>query len=457
MKLKFWQKTYLLTLVVFLLCLDLSVFALAYYSYRHNLNEAADSASSLESYISRSFERDLSDMMMFNGTAKPERLMESYGSVYQKQGVFLEFRKEGQVVYSTFPIKHSLSGESAKSYEILDGRRFLLLSSPVGNTGFILVFGKDLTGLYTEFGQMVVTYVLTALGVSVFTGILLYLVLRRLTVPLERLRKATEEISMGDSGARADESRTDEFGELGKSFNIMVDRIESNLNELRSTAEQKQRLVDDLAHELRTPLTSIYGYAEYLRRSKTDEDEKIECAIAIMRESRRLQNISEKLLDTAFIRENAIKRVPVNLKTIVESVAESLKSKAENAGISLETESRAITVQGDETLLNMLLYNLTENALKACEPGGNVVIGSGAVDGIAFLSVKDDGKGMTVDQVARITEPFYRTDKSRSRAEGGAGLGLALCSQIANAHSAKMIFDSAPGRGTEVNVKFSDN
>ena len=99
----------------------------------------------------------------------------------------------------------------------------------------------------------------------------------------------------------------------------------------------------------------------------------------------------------------------------------------------------------------MLIYNLTENAVKACEKGGKVKL-SCFDDTIV---VEDNGKGMTEEQLLHITEPFYRTDKSRSRAEGGAGLGLALCKQIVNTHNAEMIFESERGLGTKIFIHFT--
>ena len=106
---------------------------------------------------------------------------------------------------------------------------------------------------------------------------------------------------------------------------------------------------------------------------------------------------------------------------------------------------------GNALLLSMLFDNLADNAIKACAAGGRVVlrcVGNSA-------SVEDNGKGMTEEELLHITEPFYRTDKSRSRAEGGAGLGLALCKNIAEAHGAKLRFESEKGKGTEIFIDFT--
>ena len=117
-------------------------------------------------------------------------------------------------------------------------------------------------------------------------------------------------------------------------------------------------------------------------------------------------------------------------------------------------KSEEFTLEGDETLLEVLLSNLTENALRACEKGGTVVISAAMRGEKKVLAVLDDGRGMTEEQLSRITEPFYRTDKGRSRKEGGTGLGLALCKRIADAHGAELVFTSSPGKGTLAEVRF---
>ena len=111
----------------------------------------------------------------------------------------------------------------------------------------------------------------------------------------------------------------------------------------------------------------------------------------------------------------------------------------------------AVIVKGNETLLSMLFYNLTENAIKACSVGGIVKIS--CTD--SQVIVEDNGKGMTAEQLSHVMEPFYRTDKSRSRAEGGAGLGLALCKQIVQTHGAQIHFVSEINKGTKVFVTFT--
>ena len=172
----------------------------------------------------------------------------------------------------------------------------------------------------------------------------------------------------------------------------------------------------------------------------------------IMSETKRLQKISQMLLDEAYIRGSAPQMTPVNVGKVLDDVKEKLERKASLSGVTLELEPMELTVNGNETLLSMLFYNLTENAIKACNKGGKVTLYAQNMR----VFVKDNGKGMSQTQLEHITEPFYRTDKSRARAEGGAGLGLALCRQIVQTHGTELEFKSELGVGTEVSVDFTN-
>jgi signal transduction histidine kinase len=268
---------------------------------------------------------------------------------------------------------------------------------------------------------------------------------------LDHLRETTEKIREGDLSVTAEVKGGDEFTLLAESFNSMLGTIHEQMDALALDAERKQMLVDNMAHELRTPLTSIYGYAEYLEKAAVTEEKRVTAAKYIMSESHRLQKISQLLLDEAYIRGNPPEMAEVPLAPLLGDTVEKLTYKAQQKEVSLTFDGDGSTVMGNETLLSMLFYNLTENAVKACREGGTVRLS--CKDGTA--AVADDGKGMTEEQLTHITEPFYRTDKSRSRAEGGAGLGLALCKRIVTLHGGELQFESAPGKGTRVIVTFT--
>ncbi|MGN1155067.1 MAG: sensor histidine kinase, partial [Agathobacter sp.] len=329
--------------------------------------------------------------------------------------------------------------------------RHIVISSEICDGKYNMIFAKNVEALDTEFERLMVTYELTAIVVSLILAICLYFVLKRLSGPLEKLRKTTEVIEGGNFSVMVEEKGNDEFTLLAKSFNAMLAKINEQMTALENEAQRKQMLVDNLAHELRTPLTSIHGYAEYLEKANTTEERRLIAAKYIMSESERLQKISEVLLDGAFIRENAIQMADTDIRAVVLDVVEKLEMKADKLQVEISCDMIPMVVKGNETLLSMLFYNLCENAIKACREGGKVKI-YGADHQIV---IEDNGKGMTTEQLLHITEPFYRTDKSRSRAEGGAGLGLALCKQIVQTHHAQMRFESEIEKGTKIFIDFT--
>jgi signal transduction histidine kinase len=141
----------------------------------------------------------------------------------------------------------------------------------------------------------------------------------------------------------------------------------------------------------------------------------------------------------------------LSLDKVLHSTVQRLSSKAKEKKIEIICETEEVTLNGNVLLLSMLFDNLVDNAVKACDEGGRVILRCSPTS----ASVEDNGKGMSEDELLRITEPFYRTDKSRSRAEGGAGLGLALCKNIAEAHGACLRFESKIGKGTKVFFDFT--
>ncbi len=449
MKMRFWQKTYLFTLVLFLLCLNAGVLSLTVYTYRKNVQSTETAITAEQHYIAMCFERDYTDLTEDSPDAGVSLLMQSFCTHYGDKGVFLAFEKDGNEVCSAFPYPYEIQKNTMRHVEF-DGKRHILVSVEVCGGAFDMIFAKNVESLDTEFRSLLLTYALTAAGVSAFLALCLYFVLKRLSVPLFKLQKTTEAIEAGDFSVTAEETGNDEFTSLARSFNAMLGTIGDQMQTLEREAARKQMLVDNMAHELRTPLTSIHGYADFLQKASTTEEKRIIAAGYILSESERLQKISELLLDSAHIRSHAPETETLDLAHVLADVAEKLQFKADTCGVTLICDVISTEIRGNKTLLSMLFYNLAENAIKACTTGGKVALRCAE----RRASVTDNGKGMTEEQLSHILEPFYRTDKSRSRAEGGAGLGLALCKQITDAHGASLSFVSALGEGTTATVEF---
>ncbi|MBQ2324902.1 MAG: HAMP domain-containing histidine kinase [Clostridia bacterium] len=451
MRMKFFERTYLLTFILFLVFLNVAVFALAMYTYS-NSTAAAESVCNTEMLsIADAFEKDYD----YAGSASAHILQVTYGNFYNKKGIKLQFLSEGNVSYSSLPEGIDIPKEGKLANTKTAGKRYIVISRKVCDDTFTLVYAKDVSYLDTEFRSLCIVFVSGSVLASLLLGVVLYFILRKLYLPLIKLRDATGSIANGNFSVRADDNGDDEVSALAKDFNIMADKVSQQICELKDTADRRQRMLDNLAHEMRTPLTAIHGYAEYICGAKIPHEERVDAAQYIMSESMRLKDISETLLDSAFIRENGIDPKPVSLRGLAYRTCTRLVKIVKERGVTLTCEAEEITVNGDEVLLDMLLSNLIENAAKACTGSGTVTVGTVKREGIVSLFVRDNGMGMTEEQLSHITEPFYRTDKSRSRTQGGTGLGLALCKGIAEAHGATLEFSSRQGDGTTAFLNFT--
>ena len=268
--------------------------------------------------------------------------------------------------------------------------------------------------------------------------------------PLREISAASRVIAEGDYHTRLQVRGKDEIALMADHFNQMAQQVESHIKLLQETADQKQQFIDNFAHELRTPLTAIYGYAEYLQKAPATEKERFECTRFILSECRRLQNLAYQLLDLAALRE--IETEICAVEELFQRVYDIMQVKAEKKGIVLTLGCDSESVAGNMELLITLLSNLIDNALKA-SPGGSVIrLGAVRQKDQLILEVADQGIGMTKEQIAHIKEAFYRVDKSRSRAAGGAGLGLSICERIVQLHQGKLEFISRPEEGTTARV-----
>jgi len=287
-----------------------------------------------------------------------------------------------------------------------------------------------------------------------FTGCL-YPLINCLFRPLETVSNAAQNIAAGNFEQRLPVSKWDELAQLSRSFNQMAEEIQKQMASLQEAAEQKQRFIDNFSHELRTPLTTIYGYAEYLQKAAVTPQDSQSALAYILSECKRMQNMACQLLDLASLRGDSLRMESFDANPLFDAVQSAALYKASDKHIDFVFQKELETLTGDSEVIRLLMDNLIDNAIKACKPEvGKVFVRAFREDGKNVILVRDNGKGMSEEQIAHIREPFYRADKARSRKDGGAGLGLALCEQIVQAYQAEMSFSSQPEHGTTVKVIF---
>lgn len=312
--------------------------------------------------------------------------------------------------------------------------------------GYHLLSTFDLTPLYAERMGSLRRFLLLEGAVLLCAAVVIMLLSRRLTRPLAVLTATSAEIAAGDYGRRTALRTGDEVEEVSRSFDRMADAVQEKIADLENSVQQREDFMGAFTHELKTPMTSIIGYADMLRTAQSDPDDQREAASAIYREGRRLEALSQKLLELLELSDQPLALGSVPLGPLWEQL------HALCPDVPLQTPRVAPTVLADADLLLDLLYNLVTNAVKAGPPGMPVRVLCRETGPLVRLTVADEGCGIPAEEIARVVEPFYMVDKSRARRLGGSGLGLALCQRIAAAHGSELTIESEPGRGTQVSV-----
>ena len=274
-----------------------------------------------------------------------------------------------------------------------------------------------------------------------------------MTSPLRRLSKVTRAIASGDLGCRAELNGKDEIGVLAADFNNMADRLEQNINEIKDTMRRQEEFMGGLAHELKTPMTSIIGYADLLRGHTLTESNRRDAANYIFLEGRRLEVLSLKLLDLIVLKKTDFTFIPISIAGIINDAARLLKPVLGKRDVQLLHDCDDGVCMIEPDLFMSLLLNLIDNARKALDSGGDILIKSRTIENTCEISITDNGRGIPEDELNKIKDAFYRVDKSRSRAQGGVGLGLRLCDEIAALHGGEISFESELGKGTTVTVR----
>lgn len=313
---------------------------------------------------------------------------------------------------------------------------------------------KNISSIYEERENYYDWYTIMMLILTAVTTILVFVVTHFLTHSIARLSQTTRRFTRGDLEARAVEDGGDEIAELASDFNEMADTISDKMEELTLQARRQEDFTASFAHELKTPLTSIIGYADMLRTMDCTKEETLEALNYIFQQGKRLENLSLKLLELIVADRQEYSFRPLLISKLVAEALQLTEMKRKEKDIQVALALEEGLIEGEKDLLNSMLSNLLDNARKAVDEGGLITIRGKAYEDTYLLCVSDNGCGIEASEVSRITEAFYMVDKSRARKEGGAGLGMTLCSRILALHEARWKIFSHPGEGTHIAIRF---
>ena len=342
------------------------------------------------------------------------------------------------------------------AYQVMEseGKRYLIFvcKSVIGGRNYFLESAKDITSLYEERDSFYSQYRVVMLSLILVAGVVIFVVSRYLTRSVASLSDTTKRFAKGDYDIRADVYSEDEIGTLAQDFNSMADNLTQKMDELKDNARRQEDFTASFAHELKTPLTSIVGYADMLRTMDLDKQETVEAANYIYSQGKRLESLSFKLLDLIVTQNGKIELKPLSCKMLSTEAVRITNKSLGDKSITLAADVEEGMVYGEKDLLISLLVNLIDNARKALPREGRIWLTGKITDGGYIFKIRDNGCGMPESEIHKVTEAFYMVDKSRSRKEGGAGLGLTLCSRIVTLHHAVWKIESKAGEGTTVTI-----
>lgn len=449
---KFWQKIFFSTLILFLIICNLSIYLVAESIYGYHVEQERQSAAMEQEYLASALSEDmtgLKDRKNLSDTVLLS-LVENYNARYQKKAARLFLSYQGKVL------------REGTSFPTLDNR-YIRITGPLKEpfNDYSLIYLHSLAAMDRQWAALDAKIRLINTVSAAGLMLVLLFLLRALVHPLERLSAAARKIAQGNYAGRLTVKGRDEVAELSGEFNHMAEEVSRRMELSRQENISKQEFIDNMSHEMRTPLATIYGYAELMKQASLQEEERQEALGEIIRESRRLLNMRDELMSLSLLRQRQAPKEAVAVRGVLEQVKKQFALSFEENHIRWEEELRADTVYVNRTLFEILLSNFLQNAIRAVRPekegspGRIIRVTCTEADRQFILKVTDNGRGMTRKELLHITEPFYRTDKARSRETGGAGLGLSICRRIADNQGARMEFYSEPGKGTEVVVIFT--
>ena len=245
--------------------------------------------------------------------------------------------------------------------------------------------------------------------------------------------------------------------EIYEELDPLLEAIDKQNKEKDAVANMRKEFSANVSHELKTPLTSISGYAEIMKNGLVKPEDIQKFSERIYKEARRLITLVEDIIKLSKLDEESVEleKEEVNLYDMTREIVSRLSMQSSAKHVRMILEGESVTYTGIRQILDEMIYNICENAIKYNHPGGSVSIWVGNTLEGPKVSVTDTGIGIPEEHLERVFERFYRVDKSHSKEIGGTGLGLSIVKHGALLHQAKVSMDSTVGEGTRISILFS--
>lgn len=343
--------------------------------------------------------------------------------------------------------KKVLNGNEFVQTGLLDslyGEDTLTVGAPMISDG-ITIGGVFLTQSISELKS--VSYDLFSelfiflLAAMIFSFILFYVVSRQISIPIKRIDEAVGEFTKGNFSKRVEYKSNNELGRLAENFNEMATSLE-NLENSRTT------FISDVSHELRTPMTTISGFVEGILDGTIERENEDKYLSIVLSESKRLSRLVDNLLKISRMEKNNVplKKEKFDINELIRLVIIRFENQinAKHIDVDLILSDDRCTVFADKDNINQVLVNLFNNAVKFTEDGGYIKIRVWVHQKKCYVEIKNSGHGIEKENLNRIFERFYKTDRSRSEDKTGVGLGLYIVKKIIDKHGEKIWAASVP-------------
>ena len=326
--------------------------------------------------------------------------------------------------------------------------KVMALSTPIESDGKVIGVMRlvvSLEAVDKGISNIIVFFLIISITVLIFSILVSTILAKNIVVPIKKLTIVAEEMAGGDLGVRSDTNSKDEIGKLAKTLDYMAEEIQKR-------EQLKNDFISSISHELRTPLTAIKGWVITLDDSQTDKDTLKMGLNIIEKETDRLVNMVEELLDFSRLSSGkmTLNKKEVSIKAISDyiDVYMSARARRENKrlNINLDSENKKIYVDIDR--IKQVLINLLDNAFKFTEAEGTISISFSSVEGSLKIIVQDDGCGISEEDLPRVKEKFYKGKNAKSK----NGIGLSICDEIVKLHDGEIFIESEEGKGTLVTV-----
>lgn len=365
-------------------------------------------------------------------------------------------KKDGKVFYDSFAdvkkmenhsnrqevrqaLKHG-NGKAIRTSDTLDKNTFYYAVRL--DDGNVLRVAKESRSIWSVFIKVMPAILILIFVILAISKMLSDVLTKSLLLPIEQMSENLDHL---------------EDITTYKELMPFINTIQEQHKNILMNAKMRQEFTANVSHELKTPLTAISGYSELIQNGMTNEEETIRFAGEIHKSAKRLltlinDTIRLSQLDTS---EQKVIYEAIDLYKIAEDCVNMLKFSAENHGIDISIHGTNAYLEGNREMLEEVVYNLCDNAIRYNNEGGKVDVTVKPVKGKIYLCVEDNGIGISKEHQERIFERFYRVDKSRSKSTGGTGLGLAIVKHIIQQHGAHMELTSEKGKGTKIEIEFS--